>query len=57
MIDYHRIAATADAALAETQVVDGIEHIGLAHSIVAGETINLGRKLQIGFRNILIVQY
>ena len=42
---------------AEGQIVDGIQDIGLAHTVAPDETIHLGRQLQLGLANVLIVQY
>ena len=55
---YHRgIAVPADAAFAEAQVVDSIENIRLAHTVIAGEAIDFWRKLQVCLCNVLIIQY
>lgn len=57
MVDCRVVLIAASEALAVAQVIDGIEHIGLAHAIVANEAVHLGRKLQLRLGNVLIVQY
>ena len=42
---------------AKRQEIDGIEQIGLSHTILPEETVQLGGKLQVGFLQVFIVQY
>ena len=43
-------------AFAEGEKIDGVEHIGFAHSVGADEAIDVGRKPKFGFRNVLIIE-
>ena len=43
-------------AFAEGEKIDGVEHIGFAHSVGADEAIDVGRKPEFGFRNVLIIE-
>ena len=45
-----------DVALAEGEVIDGVEQIGLAHTIIAEEAVDLRRANDVGLPDILIVQ-
>lgn len=55
MPDAQRIQRTA-TALAERQVVDGIEDIGFAHAIAPNEAIYVGRELQFDVFEIAIIK-
>jgi hypothetical protein len=44
-------------AFAERQVIHGVEHIGLAHAVVADETIYFRRKFQFRLHNVFVVDY
>ena len=56
VVEHHLVGKVA-AALGETQVIYSIEHIGLTHSIIADKAINVGRKIQLTFSEILEVYY
>lgn len=40
-------------APAKREIVDGIEKVGLTHTIMADKTVDLGRKLQVGALDVL----
>ena len=42
--------------LAEGQVVDGIQQIGLAHAVLAEEAVQLGRERQLHLLQVLIIK-
>jgi len=56
MPDAQHIDAAAVAA-AETQEMDGIQHIRLALAVVADEAIQVRREMQLSLRNVLIIKY
>ena len=41
--------------VAERQEVDGIEHVGLACSVVSDEAVYFGRQVECGLTDILVV--
>jgi hypothetical protein len=43
--------------LAETQVIDGIEQIALAHAVVAEQRVDVLTEIQVGLGDILEVGY
>ena len=51
MVNNHAVALI-DVALAEAQIIDSIENIGLSHAIVAYEAIHFGRELQSSFLDV-----
>ena len=56
MPDAQHIDAAAVAA-AETQEMDGIQHIRLALAVVTDEAIQVRREMQLSLRNVLIIKY
>ena len=57
MIDGSVVLIAAGETLAVTQVIDGVEHIGLAHAIITYQAIHLRRETQLRLTNVLVVQY
>ena len=55
--DDRAIVTCRNKTAAHTQVIDGIEHIGLALPIVAYQAIELGREIQLRFGDVLVVDY
>ena len=47
----------AAVAATETQEMDGVQHIRLALTVAADEAIQLGREVQFGLGNVLIIEY
>ena len=45
-----------DVTLAEREVIDGVEQIGLAHTIIAEEAVDLRRANDVSLPDVLIVQ-
>ena len=43
-------------ALAKGEIIDGVEQIGLAHTSVAEEAVDLRRANDVGLPDVLIVQ-
>jgi len=41
--------------MAERQVVDCVEHVGLACPVMSDEAVRLRRQFQTGLRNVLVV--
>ena len=54
-VTYHLRVDGIGGRVTEREVVDGVEHIGLAHAVVSDEAIDLWRELQSGFRNVFVV--
>ena len=44
-------------ALAEGELVDSVQQVGLAHAIIAHEAVDLRRKRKIRFPDILVIEY
>ena len=40
---------------AKREIVDGIEKVGLTHTIMADKTVDLGRKLQVGALDVFVI--
>ena len=57
MTDDGAIVACRGIGPAHAQVVDRIEHVGLALAVVADEAIQLGRELQPSLGDVLVVEY
>ena len=53
----HHLVGEVAAAFGEAEIVDGIEHIGFAHTIIAYEAIDVGREIQLTFSEILEIYY
>lgn len=51
------VVARGGETAAHAQVVDGVEHIGLALSVVADKAIQLGREVQSGLTDVLVIDY
>ena len=43
-------------AFAEGEIIDGVEQIGLAHTIIAEEAVDLRRANDVSLPDVLIVQ-
>jgi hypothetical protein len=54
--DAQSIDAAAITA-AETEEMDGIEHIRLSLTVAADETIQLWREVQLSLGDVLIIEY
>ena len=54
MPDHLRVNGIA-GRVAERQKVNRVEHVGLAHTILANQTINLRREVKRGRSDILVV--
>ena len=44
-------------ALAEREVVYGIQYVGLSHTVVTDEAVDIGRKSKACLCNVFIIQY
>ena len=52
---YVRRVGSIDSTLAEREIVDSIEQIGLAHSIAANETVYPGGEIDVHLLQIPII--
>ena len=52
---YHLRVDGVVGRVTEGELVDGIEHIRLAHTVLADETVDLRRELQRGRLDVFIV--
>ena len=52
---YHLRVDGIVGRVTEGEVVDGIEHIRLAHTVLADETVDLRREIQRGRLDVFIV--
>ena len=43
-------------ALAEREVIDGIEQVGFTHAVVSEEAVDLRRAVNVGLMDVFIVQ-
>ena len=57
LVAHHLRVDGVRSALAEREVVDGIEQIGLAHAVLPNKAVHIGRKLEVGLLDVLIVEY
>ena len=53
----HQLVAHVAAALHKAQIIYGVEHVGLAHAIIADKAIDVGRKIELTFNKILEIYY
>jgi len=44
-------------ALAKREIMDGIQQVGLAHSVIPEKTIYLGRERNFCLENIFVIEY
>ena len=51
------VVACRGKTAAHAQVIDGIEHVGLALPVVADQAVQLGRELQPRLGDVLVVDY
>lgn len=49
--------AVAGGTFTKRKIVDSIQNIGLAHAVVANETIYIGRKMQLCVGKIFVINY
>ena len=54
---HHLRVYRVGGALAERQVVDGIQQVGLAHAVLPDEAVHVGRELEVGLLDVLVVEY
>ena len=47
----------AERRLAEREVVNSIEHIGLAHAVLSHKAVDIRRESQVGRLDVAIVEY
>ena len=57
LVAHHLRVYRVGGALAERQVIDGIQQVGLAHAVLPDEAVHVGRKLEVGLLDVLIVEY
>ena len=55
--DDRGVVACRGKAAAHAQVIDRVEHVGLALPVVADQAVQLGRELQSRLGNVLVVDY
>ena len=53
---YVRRVGSIDSTLAEREIIDSVEQVGLAHSIAADETVNSGGEFDIHLLQVPIIE-